>query len=166
MVQVKGDIDSLEQEYRRKGGRDPDALVEPTTRPRATPRRPVGQAPAPELTMAELADDPVVDFARNNLRVASAKYEDLLMRIDSARIEQDTARAAFKYRYSVVRPASVPKKPEKPSVPVVIGAAFVLALLVGLLAGSLRDWSSGRLVESWQVEHSLGLAVLSEVKTP
>lgn len=166
MVQVKGDIDGLEQEYRRKGGRDSEALVEPSTRPRNTPRRPVGQAPSAELSLAELSEDPVVDFARNNLRVASAKYEDLLMRIDSARIEQDTARAAFKYRYSVVRPAAVPKKPEKPNVTLVLGAAFVLAMLAGLLAGALRDWSSGRLVEPWQVESALGLTVLSQVKTP
>jgi uncharacterized protein involved in exopolysaccharide biosynthesis len=166
MVQVKADIDGLEQEYRRKGGRDSDALVEPTNKPRAAPRRPTGQAPTAELSLAELSEDPVVDFARNNLRVASAKYEDLLMRIDSARIEQDTARAAFKYRYSVVRPASVPKKAEKPNIPLVLGAAFALAMLAALLAGALRDWSSGRLVEAWQVERSLGLPVLSQVKTP
>lgn len=164
MAQVKGDIDSLEQEYKRKGGRDSDALVEPT-RPRPAQRR-VSSPQSTELTPAELADDPVVDFTRNNLRVASAKYEDLLMRIDSARIEQDTARAAFKYRYSVVRPASVPKKPEKPNVALVLAAAFVAALGAALVIGALRDWSSGTLVEAWQVERSLGLPVLSQVKAP
>jgi uncharacterized protein involved in exopolysaccharide biosynthesis len=87
------------------------------------------------------------------------------MRIDSARIEQDTARAAFKYRYSVVRPASVPRKPEKPNVPVLIAAAVIAALFLGLVVGALRDFTSGRLVEPWQVERALGLQVLSKVKT-
>ncbi len=172
MLQVKADIEGLEHEYRRKGGRDPEALLEPS-RPRNSIRRPQvvarpgqGGQLALALTTAELADDPLVEFSRNNLRVAAAKYEELVMRIDSARIEQDTARAAFKYRYSVVRPASVPKKPVKPNVPVVVLAAIVFGLLVGLLAGSIRDWLSGRLVEPWQVERALDLPVLSRVKLP
>jgi hypothetical protein len=164
MTQVKGDIDALEHEYRRKGGRDPDALVEPS-RPRSSSmRRPqVAQA---ALTTAELSDDPLVEFSRNNLRVAAAKYEELLMRIDSARIEQDTARAAFKYRYSVVRPASVPKKPVKPDVALILVGAFFAALLGALMTGATRDWLSGRMVEPWQVERALHLPVLSQVKIP
>lgn len=164
MSQVKADIDALEHEYRRKGGRDPDALIEPT-RGRPAPRRPglPGQAQS-ALSTAELADDPLVEFARNNLRVAAAKYEELVMRIDSARIEQDTARAAFKYRYSVVRPASVPKKPVKPNVAIILIIAFVGASFVGLMTGSVRDWLSGKLVEAWQVERALKLPVLSQVK--
>jgi len=162
MAQVKADIDALEQEYKRKGGTNPDALVE--VKPRATPRRTGG--PPAALSNAELSDDPLVEFARNNLRVASAKYEELLMRIDSARIEQDTARAAFKYRYSIVRPASVPKKPIKPDVGLVVIAGLAAAFVIALLAGALRDWASGRLVEPWQVERALKLPVLSQVKLP
>jgi uncharacterized protein involved in exopolysaccharide biosynthesis len=113
-----------------------------------------------------LSDDPLVEFSRNNLRVAAAKYEELLMRIDSARIEQDTARAAFKYRYSVVRPASVPKKPVKPDVALILVGAFFAALLGALMTGATRDWLSGRMVEPWQVERALHLPVLSQVKIP
>jgi hypothetical protein len=162
MSQVKADIDQLEQEYRRKGGKDPNALIEPS-RPRNTPRR-IGGPPA-ALSNAELSDDPLVEFARNNLRVASAKYEELLMRIDSARIEQDTARAAFKYRYSIVRPASVPKKPVKPDVTLLFLGSLAVAMAAAILVGALRDWLSGRLVEAWQVERALNLPVLSQVKT-
>ncbi|MFZ5446246.1 MAG: hypothetical protein ACOZQL_40035 [Myxococcota bacterium] len=166
MIQVKADIDQLEQEYRRKGGKAPDSLIEPSPRPRPmAQRRPASQGPA-ELSLQDLAYDPLVEFAHNNLRTATAKYEELLMRIDSARIEQDTARAAFKYRYSVVRPASVPKKPEKPNVPVVLAGSFIAALCLALVIGGLKDWLSGRLVEPWQVERSLGLTVLSQVKAP
>jgi uncharacterized protein involved in exopolysaccharide biosynthesis len=164
MSQVKGDIDALEHEYRRKGGRDPDALVEPS-RPRTQLRRAPQLAQA-ALSNSELSDDPLVEFSRNNLRVAAAKYEELLMRIDSARIEQDTARAAFKYRYSVVRPASVPRKPLKPDVALILVLTVFAALLGTLVTGATRDWLSGRLVEPWQVERSLGLPVLSQVKLP
>lgn len=162
MAQVKADIDGLEAEYSRKGGKDSGALVEPT-RPRPVLRRGTGQV---ELSNSELADDPLVEFSRNNLRVAAAKYEELLMRIDSARIEQDTARAAFKYRYSVVRPASVPKKPLKPDVALIGVGTLIAALGVALMVGAIRDWLSGRLVESWQVERALKMPVLSQVRIP
>lgn len=161
MTAVKADVDNLMAEYQRKGGRSPDSVVEPA-RPRPAVRR-TQQARA-ALTSAELADDPVVEHARNNLRVAAAKYEELMMRIDGARIEQDTARAAFKYRYSVVRPASVPRKPASPNAAVLLGVAFAVALAFALVIGAIVDARSGKLVEPWQVRRTLDLPVLSQVK--
>lgn len=158
IVQVKSDIEQLLAEYTRKGGRHPESLVEPS---RAPARRLISQA---GVSAAELADDPMVEFARNNLRVAAAKYEELMMRIDGARIEQDTARAAFKYRYSVVRPASVPKKPLRPDATVLLIGVVLAALIVALFAGAVRDVLRARFVEAWQVERTLGLKVLSHVK--
>ena len=117
------------------------------------------------MTSAELADDPMVEFARNNLRVAAAKYEELMMRIDGARIEQDTARAAFKYRYSVVRPASIPKKSVSPNTALLSLVTLVAALAIAIVSGSIRDALSNCFLEAWQVERVLGLKVLSEVKT-
>ncbi|MCU0696089.1 MAG: hypothetical protein MUC96_06145 [Myxococcaceae bacterium] len=164
MLQVKQDIEQLNAEYQRKGGRAPESLVEPSrSAVRPAPRRQQTQA---ALSLSELADDPLVEHARNNLRVAAAKYEELMMRIDGARIEQDTARAAFKYRYSVVRPASVPKKPQSPNAAVLLGGAFAFAVLAALLIGALRDVRSGTLVEPWQVSRRLGLPVLSQVRLP
>ncbi|MBK7857915.1 MAG: hypothetical protein IPJ65_04665 [Archangiaceae bacterium] len=163
MVQVRGDIEQLTQEYKRKGGMSPDALVEPTRAARP-PRRNPGQQAAVALSNADLADDPAVDYARNNLRVAAAKSEELMMRIDSARIEQDTARAAFKYRFSVVRPASVPKEPIKPDVLILVVLTLMVALGGAIAAGALRDASKGRYVESWQVERTLNMKVLAQVK--
>ena len=132
---------------------------------RSTPAGQLPQLTQTALTNSELADDPLVEYSRNNLRVAAAKYEELLMRIDSARIEQDTTRAAFKYRYSVVRPPSVPKKPLKPPPAVIIGVTAVLAIACAVLIGALRDWSSGRLVEPWQVERELEVPVLARVRS-
>lgn len=163
MIALKGDINQLLEEYRRKGGKTPDSMVEMPTRSAAT-RRPLMQTQQ-ALTQAELADDPMVEFARSNLRVAAAKYEELMMRIDSARIEQDVARAAFKYRYSVVRPASPPKKAVSPNVVVLSIAVVVAGLGAALVVGALLDATSGKLIEVWQVERALGLKVLGEVKT-
>jgi uncharacterized protein involved in exopolysaccharide biosynthesis len=162
MTQVKGDIESVLQEYKRKGGRDPDSLIEPV-QPRSAPQRRSQQTQV-ALSSSELQDDPLVEFSRNNLRVAAAKYEELMMRIDGAHIEQDTARVAFKYRYSVVRPAAVPKKPTKPDAAILSAAALVAALLVALLAGAVREWFRGSLVEAWQVERLLKVKVLSHVR--
>lgn len=160
---LKVDIDALTHEYKRKGGLNPDSLVEPTRRV-VTPRRSSGGETT--LSNAELSEDPMVEFARNNLRVAAAKYEELMMRVDGARIEQDTARAAFKYRYSVVRPASLPKKPIKPNMPLLVGLTFFLALALATVVGAARDWWRGVAVEAWQLERALGLKVLSQVKLP
>lgn len=160
---LKMDIDALTHEYKRKGGVNPDSLVEPPRRV-VTPRRVSGGETT--LSNAELSEDPMVEFARNNLRVAAAKYEELMMRVDGARIEQDTARAAFKYRYSVVRPASVPKKPIKPNMPLLVGLTFLLALALATVVGAALDWWRGVAVEAWQLERALGLKVLSRVKLP
>jgi uncharacterized protein involved in exopolysaccharide biosynthesis len=163
LLQLRQDVHELTAEYKRKGGQDPDALVEPrrTTRIAHTQLQTTAA-----LSAIDLAEDPAIQHAQNNLRVASAKYEDLMMRIDAARIELDTARAAFKYRYSVVRPASVPKKPQKPNVLVLIVVTLLGALATGAVAGAALDLWRGRLVEVWQVESALGLKVISEVKLP
>src|SRR5206468_1114555 len=59
--------------------------------------------------------DPVIGYAQSRIQFDSQKYNSLLDRIDSARIELDTARAAFKYRYNVIKPPQVPRKPIKPN---------------------------------------------------
>ena len=167
VVQVREEVAALLEEYRRKGGVSPDALVEPVTvRTSRGPRQAASPAGPARLGNLELADDPEVEFAHNALRVASANLEELNMRIDSARIEQDSARAAFKYRYSVVRPASLPRHPTAPNLQVLFLGGRGLALLLALLSGALVDWRRGVLVEQWQVERALGLGVLATVRDP
>ena len=115
----------------------------------------------------EAADDIRADYARTRLRFAMEKYDNLMERIDSARIELDTAGAAFKYRYSVLRPPTVPRNPVKPNVPMVLAGAMLVALALGTLAAALADLRSGRVLELWQVERNLGLEVLGQVpRTP
>lgn len=108
-------------------------------------------------------DDPTGEMNRAKLRFAMAKYDSVLERIDSARIELDTARAAFKYRYSTIRPPTLPKRPEKPNVPLVVALGFLGSLACAFAVTSLADLRSGRVVETWQVERYLGLEVLGEL---
>ncbi len=87
----------------------------------------------------------------------------LLDRIDSARIELDTARAAFKYRYAVLRPPILPSAPAKPKLPLLAIGALLAAAGLSVIAAVLADLRSGRLLETWQVERLLGLPVLGEM---
>jgi DNA repair exonuclease SbcCD ATPase subunit len=102
-------------------------------------------------------------YAKNRLRFAMNKYDSLIARLDDARIELDTARAAFKYRYSTIRPAELPKKPIRPKVPVILALGFIAALGLAALAAALADVRSRKVVERWQVERGLGLPVLGEL---
>lgn len=104
------------------------------------------------------------DLAAERLRMVEAKYGELLGRIDAARIELDTAEAAFKFRYSVVTPAELPRKPSKNPAMAVLGA-LVLALFAGFGSALLADLRRGRLVEPWQIERRLNLPVLAEVES-
>lgn len=162
IVALKQDEQELLGEYRRRGGKDPDSFTEPSTRS-ALARTEVQPTAAP---VRSREDSPQLAYAREQLRIASDTYQDIILRIDAARIELDTARAAFKYRYSVVNPAKLPKKPDKPNVPMLIFSGLMGGLLVAVLAALLADIRKGRFVESWQVAHNLGIALVAEVREP
>jgi uncharacterized protein involved in exopolysaccharide biosynthesis len=107
-----------------------------------------------------------VEFAKARMSVAISKYDELLERIDSAKIELATARAAFKYRYSVIRPAQRPKKADKPNVPIILALGGFAAAALSVLAAVLADVRTGRILESWQVQRLLGIPVIAEVNRP
>jgi hypothetical protein len=121
---------------------------------------------APPHSGDRRADDLNAEYARTKLRFAMEKYDVLLERIESARIELDTARAAFKYRYSIVRPPTFPRRPEKPKVPLVLAGGLIVALALGTLAAALADLWSGKILELWQMERDLGLPVLGQLPRP
>jgi len=77
-------------------------------------------------------------------------------RIDSARIDLDTARAAFKYRYSVVIPPQVPRGPIKPKTPLVMAGAVIAGLVLALFATTFADFRAGVVLKHWQLEDLLG----------
>lgn len=107
---------------------------------------------------------PEVTFARSRLKIAIGEYEMLLANLQSARIELETARAAFKYRYTVITPARVPRKAVKPNVPVYVVGGLLVAAMAAIFAAIMLDFGGGRVLEPWQVDRQLGLPVLAEVR--
>jgi uncharacterized protein involved in exopolysaccharide biosynthesis len=101
-------------------------------------------------------EDPLIDYARTQLRLTVGQYAGLRERINAARIELDTSQAAFKYNYSVLRTPEVPRNPIKPNATMVIAAAIVVGLLLALFATSAADFRSGLLLETWQLESAIG----------
>jgi uncharacterized protein involved in exopolysaccharide biosynthesis len=108
-------------------------------------------------------DGPAQEYATARLRFEMNKFDSLMERLDAARIELDTARAAFKYRYTTIRPAEVPKRAVKPKVPVVLALGIFAALLAAVGVSVLIDVRSRKLIEGWQIERQLGLPVLGEL---
>lgn len=102
-------------------------------------------------------------YSRARLRISIRSFEELLERIDAARIELQTTRAAFKYRYGVLMPPQIPTGPVKPRPALLLGGGLVLAMMLALFVAVGLDTASGRILERWQIERALGLPVLGEV---
>lgn len=109
------------------------------------------------------ADSPEQAPAKARLAAGVQKYEDVRARIDSARIELTTAQAAMKFRYTVVGPAEVPKRPTKPSVPLIVLCGALLSVLLSIAAAGAKDLTCDRMIEPWQARR-LSIPVLAEVK--
>lgn len=136
--------------------------------------RTAGAASEPSLAREALAaltrvspdsqEAPEVTFAKSRLKIATTAYEEQLDRLEGAKIELETARAAFKYRYSIITPARIPKEAEKPRIPLLIIGGVILAIMATLFTVIMLDFGSGRVIEPWQVDRQLGLPVLAEVQ--
>jgi hypothetical protein len=138
-----------------KLGDSPQALLGPF----------IAKGDDPPLAPATRDDSPELVSVRARLVAAVQKYEDLRDRIDSARLEINTARAAFKYRYVIVAPSEIPKKPLTPIVLIIALGGLVLSLLLAFAAPAAKDFASNRVLEVWQAAR-LPIPVLAEVKTP
>ena len=128
-----------------------------------------GAHPSParqETALVVREDPPELAEARAALRAASVKYEELEDRIDAARIELATAQAAFKYRYRVVLPPELPKKPIRPDSVRIWAGGGLLALLLAFAVAIGRDLLGGRFVASAQVRRLLRVPLLAEVNGP
>ncbi len=105
---------------------------------------PVDEAPL-EQGAVRVEDDPTVIAARAELRIRVDGYQDMTMRLENARLELETARAALPFRYVVTHPPERPRRPVAPNVAIIV--------LGGLVAGAL----SGALL-------ALALAVRAEAR--
>ena len=98
------------------------------------------------------------------VRDARFQYEQMLERLNTAQLELDRERAAFKYRYSVVWPAQVPTHAVSPHARKIFGLGLPVALAFAVLLATLLELRRGSVLRRWQVERTLGLPVLGELE--
>ncbi len=115
--------------------------------------------------LAATSAAPLAGPSDENERVRDARlqYQQMVERVNTAQVELDAARAAFKYRYTVIWPPEVPRQPVSPKPLKVFGLGLLASLLLGLMTAAAPDILKGRVVERWQVERSLDLPVLGEL---
>jgi uncharacterized protein involved in exopolysaccharide biosynthesis len=106
------------------------------------------------------ADSPMGQFATLQLRSELSQLQNVLERTDGARIELAVSQAAFKYRYTVISPAQVPRSPKFPDVRLIVAAGVCLSFFLALAIVVGKDLLSDRILEPWQVERQLGLRLL------
>ena len=99
-------------------------------------------------------------------RGAEGKVDELNRRLGAVHLELDAARAAFKYRYRVVKPAELPKQPTRGQPATALLAGLLGGAALALLAAVVADLRAGLALERWQLERQLGLRVLAEVSAP
>jgi uncharacterized protein involved in exopolysaccharide biosynthesis len=160
VVTLRRELAALEGELRRRGFR-PDSPLKPNR-----PAELALQATALDPTDPREDEDPDIDYAKSQVRHAVNRFNAMLDRVESARIEQDTAQAAFKYRYVVIWPAQRPRGSVQPNPGLVFLASLVAGFFLAVMGTTLVDLTSRRIVEPWQVERGLGVPLLSEVRLP
>ncbi|MGD0675498.1 MAG: hypothetical protein ABSC94_08775 [Polyangiaceae bacterium] len=134
--------------------------------PAAAPTSHNLQGSAGITVQIDRTDTPAVSLARTKLTDATTKYTEDETRIDQAQIQLDLSKAQAKYRFSVMAPAEIPKKPKKPNVPLVLVVGFLGAILFSLGSAFAKDLLGGRLLEPWQVQRRLKLPLLGEFDQP
>lgn len=160
LTALRQEYRELEARYDRRGG---PALDAPESLSSA---RLPAEAIQISRSVSEEVESPEVEQAKADLKHEIGLYSSMAEKIDQAKLEMDTQRAAFAYRYGVLRPAGVPEAPDKPKSKVIIPVAVLLGLILGVLAATLADLRSGVLLERWQVQRQLDLEILGETGAP
>lgn len=166
VAQLRAEIVEMRGRYRELTGRDVDDPVAGLSVPAPRrgggsrqPRTPLDVAAAPEE-----GDDRAMEFLRAQLRMQMSTYDRLMERIDAVQMELDAAEAAFKYRYTVIRPAQMPNAPSKPNTTLISVVGYLAALVLALMAAVVADILDGRIIQRWQVERIVDLPVLGELR--
>lgn len=123
-----------------------------------------GQASSSSDHRSPVEGPPTTVEQSERVREARARYQQISDSLHSAQVELDTARAAFKHRYKIIRPAQVSKRPVSPSPLKVFGVGGFASLVFAFLVSAVVDWRSGSLLERWQIERGLGLPIIADLK--
>jgi hypothetical protein len=177
VVALKAEAEKLETEYLERVAAAQEILQEEQRSAEAAKQAAVVSAPEPAAGPREALTTPAApteppnatpgdkgDYANVRLRLQLNQLESVLERTDGARIELAVSQAAFKYRYTVIRPAQVPKEPVSPNLQMVFMAGLIGSLLFAVAAAVGKDLIGGRIVEQWQIERQLGLRVLGNLR--
>ena len=97
------------------------------------------------------------------VREARFQFQQMVGRVNAAQVDLDHARAAYKYRYKIVWPAEVPRRPVSPNPFKYLGAGAIASLLLALFVAAAPELLKGRVVERWQIERGLGIPVLADL---
>jgi uncharacterized protein involved in exopolysaccharide biosynthesis len=111
-------------------------------------------------------EDGPTQLAHTKLDAAMRDYQEVMNRIEAANIELDITRTAFKYRYTVVTPAEIARKPKKPIAEIVAAGGVLGGAALALLVAAFADLATGLVLESWQIRRRLKLEVLGDVVPP
>jgi hypothetical protein len=117
--------------------------------------------------LARLVDgeDPALEYQRTELRLLLTQYSTVRDRIDGARVETQAAKAGFGHRYGFTVPPRIPTKPIRPIASLAIAAGVLAGALFSLFATAALDARSGRIIERWQIERTLHLRVVGEMRS-
>jgi uncharacterized protein involved in exopolysaccharide biosynthesis len=132
----------------------------PSPVPTAT-RRDAGSSESFVIMTEQIDDAPTLN-AKAKLAKLTDKYDELRTNLRTAKMELDAAEAAFKYKYTVMTPAEMPKRPKSPPNVVFALAGIFAGLGLFFLLPAAADLASGRIMASWQVR-KLGVEVLGEI---
>jgi uncharacterized protein involved in exopolysaccharide biosynthesis len=153
---LRAETAELEQQLTARGGATDDTTILRTG---------ADTALAEARLRLLFTDDPRLALERRRLEDLLRQRSNLVDRLDAATLEMETARAAFKYRYGVIAPPLLPKKPAKPYGLLAVVGALLGGVSMALLASVAADLLAGRVIERWQAERTLRLRVLGEVKS-
>jgi uncharacterized protein involved in exopolysaccharide biosynthesis len=117
-----------------------------------------------ETVQRASADPDGAEGEDRSIREVRLQFEQMVGRVNAAQVELDAARAAFKYRYSVIWPPQLPSEPVSPKPRKLVILGLIGSLALALAAAAAPDVLRGRIVERWQVERSLDLPVLGEIR--
>jgi uncharacterized protein involved in exopolysaccharide biosynthesis len=168
VAELRKGLDDLEAKYDDLSAHEAERHAKAEAlQPTSTITPQVDLTPSPE----EGAEEPpaptsptqVTEFAGLRLRTELSQLQSILERTDSARIELAVSEAAFKYRYTVIKPAEIPRDPESPNLRFLFAVGLMASVLSGLAVAVGADLISNRILEPWQVERQLGLPILGNV---